>query len=106
MVAEYGASVGEDLFVKIKGLITDMIAKLEKEADHPWPGQGCFHLKLFTLGQAKDAFFISVQKLFCSCLCLCVCVVVLCMLCIVLCLLCVCSVQSVCLSGVEGWRYG
>merc|ERR1712151_648827 len=31
-VAHYGASNGEDVFAKIKGLIRDMIAKLEKEA--------------------------------------------------------------------------
>jgi len=32
-VAKYGASNGEDPFAKIKGLITDMIEKLEKQAD-------------------------------------------------------------------------
>jgi len=32
-VAKYGASNGEDVFAKIKGLISDMIAKLEAEAD-------------------------------------------------------------------------
>merc|ERR1719499_1944463 len=32
-VAKFGASNGEDPFAKIKGLIRDMIAKLEKEAD-------------------------------------------------------------------------
>mmetsp|Transcript_68427 Transcript_68427/g.193239 ORF Transcript_68427/g.193239 Transcript_68427/m.193239 type:complete len:708 (+) Transcript_68427:56-2179(+) len=31
-VAKYGATNGEDIFGKIKGLISDMIAKLEKEA--------------------------------------------------------------------------
>jgi len=31
-VAKYGGTAGEDVFAKIKGLITDMIAKLEKEA--------------------------------------------------------------------------
>merc|ERR1712087_152690 len=31
-VAHYGASNGEDVFAKIKGLIRDMIAKLEREA--------------------------------------------------------------------------
>jgi len=31
-VAKYGSSAGEDIFAKIKGLISDMIAKLEKEA--------------------------------------------------------------------------
>jgi chromosome segregation ATPase len=32
-VAKYGSQAGEDIFAKIKGLITDMIAKLEKEAE-------------------------------------------------------------------------
>jgi len=32
-VVKYGAGDGEDVFVKIKGLIGDMIAKLEKEAE-------------------------------------------------------------------------
>jgi len=32
-VAQYGASAGEDPFVKVKGLIKDMIAKLTDEAD-------------------------------------------------------------------------
>jgi len=32
-VAKYGSSAGEDIFAKIKGLISDMIAKLEKEAE-------------------------------------------------------------------------
>merc|ERR1719238_2407299 len=31
-VVKYGASAGEDPFAKIKGLISDMIAKLEAEA--------------------------------------------------------------------------
>jgi len=31
-VAKYGASAGEDPFAKIKGLITDMVEKLEKDA--------------------------------------------------------------------------
>merc|ERR1712151_1133218 len=31
-IARFGASNGEDVFAKIKGLIRDMIAKLEKEA--------------------------------------------------------------------------
>merc|ERR1719497_217470 len=32
-VAKYGSSAGEDPFAKIKGLISDMIAKLQKEAE-------------------------------------------------------------------------
>merc|ERR1719343_1192228 len=32
-VAKFGASNGDDPFAKIKGLIMDMIAKLEKEAE-------------------------------------------------------------------------
>jgi predicted nucleic acid-binding Zn-ribbon protein len=32
-VVKYGASGGEDVFTKIKGLISDMITKLEKEAE-------------------------------------------------------------------------
>merc|ERR1719394_2053288 len=32
-VARFGASNGDDVFAKIKGLIRDMITKLEKEAD-------------------------------------------------------------------------
>jgi len=32
-VVKYGGGAGEDVFAKIKGMITDMIAKLEKEAE-------------------------------------------------------------------------
>merc|ERR1719420_946102 len=32
-VVKYGAGAGDDVFAKIKGMISDMIAKLEKEAE-------------------------------------------------------------------------
>merc|ERR1719486_1136031 len=62
-VIKYGASTGEDPFEKVKGLIADMIMKLEKEADSEATEKGYCDDEMAKTKAKKEELGYTVSKL-------------------------------------------
>merc|ERR1719364_595201 len=62
-VVRYGASSGDDPFAKIKGLITDMIAKLMKEAEAEASEKGYCDAEMAKTKSKKEELTDDIEKL-------------------------------------------